>query len=167
MSKFFVLILFFLSASAPAYAAGSDSGSSSNSAGGGDSSYGSGGDEGSTPQTDPLYRVKRLIYKEKYAEAYVLLSGLKTPKIEDDRQNLMGFTARKSGDFSTAKKHYASALKLSPKHLGALEYQGELFIALGDFDSAIQNLEKIKSICWLGCKEKRMLTKALKKAGFN
>ena len=110
MSKFFALILFFLSA--PAYAAGSDSSSSSNSAGGGDSSYGSGGDEGSTPQTDPLYKVKGLIYKEKYAEAYVLLSGLKTPKIEDDRQNLMGFTARKSGDFSTAKKTLCVRLKV-------------------------------------------------------
>ena len=79
----------------------------------------------------------------------------------------MGFTARKSGDYTTAKKHYTAALELSPKHLGALEYQGELFIALGDLDSAAQNLEKIKSICWLYCKEKKMLTNALKKAGAN
>jgi len=42
------------------------------------------------------------------------------------------------------KKHYTAALELTPKHLGALEYQGELFIALGDLESAAQNLEKNK-----------------------
>ena len=76
----------------------------------------------------------------------------------------MGFTARKSGDYASAKKHYTPALELTPKHLGALEYQGELFIALGDLESAAQNLEKIRSICWVYCKEKKMLTNALKKA---
>ena len=114
-----------------------------------------------------MLKVKRLISKERYTDAYKLLAKLKTPEIEDDRQNLMGFTARKSGDYATAKKHYTAALELSPKHLGALEYQGELFIALGDLDSAAQNLEKIKSICWLYCKEKKMLTNALKEARAN
>jgi tetratricopeptide (TPR) repeat protein len=165
--KLFVFIFCFLSISASAFGAGSDSNSSSSSASGGESSYGGGGGEGPTTKPDPLRKVKRLIYQERYSEAYNLLGALITPEIEDDRQNLMGFTARKSGDYSTAKKHYAAALKLSPKHVGALEYQGELFIALGDLDSAAQNLEKIKSICWLYCKEKKMLTDALKKARAN
>ena len=146
------------------FAAGSSSDSSSSSTGGAESSYGGGGSEVPTAKTDPLLKAKRLISKERYTDAYKLLATLKTPEIEDDRQNLMRFTARKSGDYATAKKHYEAALELSPKHLGALEYQGELFIALGDLDGAAQNLEKIKSIFWLYYKEKTKLKNALKKA---
>lgn len=165
MRKILMFIFWFLSISASVFAAGSSSDSSSSSTGGAESSYG--GSEGPTAKTDPLLKAKRLISKERYTDAYKLLATLKTPEIEDDRQNLMGFTARKSGDYATAKKHYTAALELSPKHLGALEYQGELFIALGDLDGAAQNLEKIKSICWLYCKEKTMLKNALKKARAN
>tara|TARA_B110000046_G_scaffold14304_2_gene13888 strand:- start:12855 stop:13358 length:504 start_codon:yes stop_codon:yes gene_type:complete len=167
MRKLLMFIFWFLSISASVFAAGSSSDSSSSSTGGAESSYGGGGSEGPTAKTDPLLKAKRLISKERYTDAYKLLATLKTPEIEDDRQNLMGFTARKSGDYATAKKHYMAALELSPKHLGALEYQGELFIALGDLDGAAQNLEKIKSICWLYCKEKTMLKNALKKARAN
>ena len=172
MRTCFLFIFFVLSVSTSAFAAGSGSdssggstGSSSSSTAGSGGSYGGGEDPSAKP--DPLGKAKSLIHKEQYTEAYKLLATLKTPEIEDDRQNLMGFTARKSGDYATAKKHYTAALELSPKHLGALEYQGELFIALGDLDSAAQNLEKIKSICWLYCKEKKMITNALKKARAN
>ena len=168
----FSIYFFFLSVLTSVFAVGSASdsssgntGSSSSSTAGSGGSYGLG--EGPSAKPDPLRKAKSLIHKERYTEAYNLLATLKTPEIEDDRQNLMGFTARKSGDYATAKKHYTAALELSPKHLGALEYQGELFIALGDLDSAAQNLEKIKSICWLYCKEKKMLTNALKKARAN
>ena len=174
MRKCWLIMIFFLYVSAPVYAAGSDSGSSSSgsgessgSTGGSDSSYGGGGGEGPTAKPDPLRPAKNLIYKKRYTEAYKLLAALKAPEIEDDRQNLLGFTARKSGDYKTAKKHYSAALEISPKHIGALEYQGELFIALGDLESASQNLEKLKSICWLYCKEKKMLADALKKARAN
>ena len=161
----FLLIFFFLSISASVFAAGGGSDSSSDSAGGSESSYG--GSDDSSPKPDPLRKAKSLIYKKRYTEAYNLLATLKTPEVEDDRQNLMGFTARKSGDFATAEKHYTAALNISPDHLGALEYQGELFIALGDLDRAAENLEKIKSICWFYCREKQMLTNALKKAQGN
>ena len=42
---------------------------------------------------------------------------------------------------------YAKALKLDPKHTGALEYQGVLFIKLNQIDKAKANLALIKSIC--------------------
>ena len=41
----------------------------------------------------------------------------------------------------------AKALKLDPKHTGALEYQGVLFIKLNQIDKAKANLALIKTIC--------------------
>jgi tetratricopeptide (TPR) repeat protein len=167
MRRLFPFVLYFLLISNSVNAAGSNSGSPTSSTSSAENSYGSDGGADLNAKVDPLRKAKRLIYKEKYAEAYILLSTLETPKIEDDRQNLMGFTARKSGDYGAAKKHYAAALKITPKHVGALEYQGELFITLGDLNEAEQNLKKINSICWLYCKEKKMLENALKEARKN
>ena len=149
-------------------AVGSDSSSSSgSSSGGGGVSYSSDSSEGPDNESDQFRAVKALIYTEKYVEAYENLTTLVVKKNEDDRQNLLGFTARKSGNYKKAAKHYEAALKLNPKHLGALEYQGELFIALGEYDKAETNLNRIKNLCWLYSKEKTMLAKALKVAKTN
>ena len=167
--RFFSAIFFYvIISSGHLMAAGSDSnGSSGSSNGGGDGSYSSDSSEGPDNKPDQFRAVKALIYKEKYVEAYEMLTALVAKKNEDDRQNLLGFTARKSGNYKKAAKHYEVALKLNPKHLGALEYQGELFIALGEYDKAEMNLNRIKNLCWLYCKEKKMLAKALKAAKTN
>ena len=80
---------------------------------------------------------------------------------EADRLNLLGFTARKSGDLAAAGDYYQQALALNPKHTGALEYQGELFIQLGKIELAKANLAKIDKICWLPCNAERDLKKAI------
>ena len=51
------------------------------------------------------------------------------------------------------REYYKSALALDSKHKGALEYQGELFLLLGDKAGAEKNLQKLDKICWLGCSE--------------
>ena len=86
---------------------------------------------------------------------------------EADRLNLLGFTARKSGDLNTAGDYYQQALALNPKHTGALEYQGELFLQLGKIDLAKANLAKIDKICWLPCNAERELKKAIEKSMTN
>lgn len=78
-----------------------------------------------------------------------------------DAYNLLGFAYRNAGDFSRAMTAYKRALKLNPKHSGALEYQGVLFIKLGQPDNAKANLEKIKGICGTGCEEYEDLAKAI------
>ena len=167
--RYFSATFFYIMISAGyLMAAGSDSSSSSgSSSGGGGGSYSSDSSEGPDNKPDQFRAVKAFIYKEKYVEAYEKLTTLVVKKNEDDRQNLLGFTARKSGNYKKATKHYEAALKLNPKHLGALEYQGELFIALGEYDKAEANLNRIKNLCWLYCKEKTMLAKALKAAKTN
>jgi hypothetical protein len=56
---------------------------------------------------------------------------------------------------------YDKALSLNPNHTGALEYQGVLFIKLGQKDKAEANLEKINGICGTSCEEYEDLAKAI------
>ena len=78
-----------------------------------------------------------------------------------DAYNLLGYSYRNAGNFDLAGRAYAKALKLDPKHAGALEYQGILFIKLGQPDKAKANLALIKGICGTSCEEYTDLAKAL------
>ena len=115
---------------------------------------------------DPFESIYGLIRLEKFAEAHETLKFIRvlTPSKEADKYNLLGFTARKSGDLNLAAEYYKKALEINPKHIQALEYQGELYLQLGEIEQAKKNLEKIKTICWFICKEKKMLEEAIKLA---
>ena len=103
-----------------------------------------------------------LIAAEKYQEAILpLQSASKTAQNDADIQNLLGFVHRKTGKLDAAGGYYQRALEIDPKHKGALEYQGELFLMRGDKDAAQANLEKLDKICWLGCSEYVDLKKAI------
>ena len=105
---------------------------------------------------------KNLINQERFSDAYNLLASLAVKtKDEADRQNLLGFTARKHGNLENAAKHYNRALEINPSHKGALEYQGELFLMLGETEKAENNLRLLKSQCWLGCSELSKLEAAI------
>ena len=115
---------------------------------------------------DPFESIYGLIRLEKFAEAHESLKFIRvlTPSKEADKYNLLGFTARKSGDLNVAAEYYKKALEINPKHIQALEYQGELYLQLGEIVQAKKNLEKIKTICWFICKEKKMLEEAIRLA---
>ena len=96
----------------------------------------------------------KLIKSKNYGDAIIKLKQAETAAQKDaDIQNLLGFAHRKSGKLDSAAEYYKSALTLDPKHKGALEYQGELFLLLGDKAGAEANLQKLDKICWLGCSE--------------
>lgn len=78
-----------------------------------------------------------------------------------DAYNLLGYSYRNAGNYDRAGQAYGKALKLNPKHTGALEYQGVLFIKLGQTDKAKANLDKIKAICGTTCEEYEDLAEAL------
>ena len=78
-----------------------------------------------------------------------------------DAWNLLGYSWRKLNENRKSKKSYARALKLDPNHKGALEYQGELFIKLGERDKANDNLARLKTLCPSGCEELDNLSRAL------
>ena len=67
------------------------------------------------------------------------------------------------GNLDKAAFYYEKALTISPKHKGALEYQGEMFLTQGNLKLAKINLKKLEKICFLGCKEEKMLKKSIMK----
>ena len=97
---------------------------------------------------DPFESIYGLIRLEKFAEAHESLKFIRvlTPSKEADKYNLLGFTARKSGDLNAAAEYYKKALEINPKHIQALEYQGELYLQLGEMEKAKKNLEDRKSV---------------------
>ena len=104
----------------------------------------------------------KLIAAEKYREAIApLKSAEKSAQNDADIQNLLGFVHRKLGKLDAAVIYYQRALDIDPKHRGALEYQGELFLLRGEKDAAHANLEKLDKICWMGCSEYDVLKKAI------
>jgi cytochrome c-type biogenesis protein CcmH/NrfG len=78
-----------------------------------------------------------------------------------DGYNLLGYSLRNAGNTSRAMQAYDKALDLDPNHTGALEYQGVLFVMLGDLDKANANLARIEAICGPGCEEYEDLAEAI------
>ena len=81
-----------------------------------------------------------------------------------DLYSLLGYSLRKSGDQKTAMTFYAKALEFNPEHKGALEYQGELFVEIGDVARARANAVKLAKLCPQGCEERDDLDQAIRTA---
>jgi len=80
-----------------------------------------------------------------------------------DWNNLMGYSLRKAPtpDFAGAEKFYDEALRIDPRHRGALEYSGELYLQTGDLAKAEQRLAVLDKACRFGCSEYSDLKKAI------
>ena len=150
LTLLFLLIFMILFLLTPAYSAGSDSSD----------------DKPAKPaHSKEYYKAVKLIKAGSFDEALVILETIIQKKPDDaDIHNYMGFSFRKKGMLEKSAYHYEQALEINPKHLGALEYQGELYIALGEIEKAKANLTKIDDICWTECSELRELKKAIEQA---
>jgi len=78
-----------------------------------------------------------------------------------DVNNLLGYTSRKLKSYSSSASYYTKALQINPNHLGALEYQGELFVTTKKIASAKSNLAKLLTLCGVNCSEYKDLKKAI------
>ena len=80
-----------------------------------------------------------------------------------DWNNLMGYSLRKgpTPDLAGAERFYNEALRIDPKHRGALEYSGELYLMKGDLPKAEERLSALDRICRLPCAEYTDLKKAV------
>ena len=78
-----------------------------------------------------------------------------------DINNLLGFASRNINLYDDSNKYYAKALKIDPKNLGALEYQGELFLKQNKLTTAKINLSKLKKLCGTSCEQYLDLQKAI------
>ncbi len=115
--------------------------------------------------TPSLEQARSEIAAENYAAALTTLqSVLETGGPDADVYNLLGYSSRKSGDLGGAATYYDAALSINPDHLGALEYQGELFLMTGDKAAAQANLDRLTTLCG-ACEEQQDLAQALAAAG--
>ncbi len=80
-----------------------------------------------------------------------------------DAQNLLGFSYRKLGETDKAFEHYNQALRLDPRHRGANEYLGELYLETGQLPQAEERLEVLAKACSRGCEEYGELKEAIQK----
>ncbi len=118
-------------------------------------------DPAPAPTGPDLRSVRALIKAKNYTGALTELRALEPKNPVADVYNLMGFSLRKSGDRAQAMTYYKKALALEPGHRGALEYQGQLFVEIGQIDDAKQNLAKLQKMCAFGCEEEADLRQAI------
>ena len=155
-----ILILFtsvFLSLNA--FAAGSDSSGSSSSE---VSMYDEGiklvKRAGKLEKKDKADKAKKLYSQafKKFEKAY------SKDKKNPDILNYLGFTSRKSGNFTEAEDYYLKGLSINPKHNGINEYLGELYVQTNRIDKANERLEVLKTC---NCKEYQELELIIKTRG--
>jgi tetratricopeptide (TPR) repeat protein len=115
----------------------------------------------SAAEPDPYKQAQSLIDDDKYQEAIPVLQKLiKDKGAYADALNLLGYSYRKSGDSKDALDYYNQALSMEPKHLGANEYLGELYLELKMPDKAKERLAVLKSACG-DCDEYQELQKKI------
>jgi tetratricopeptide (TPR) repeat protein len=117
-----------------------------------------------TKDAPDLTAVRAKIKAKNYNAALVDLKVIVATSQHPDVYSLMGFALRKTGDRVQSMTYYRKALDADPTHKGALEYQGELYVELGQIDNAKANLSKLNRLCWFGCEERDDLKEAIEHA---
>ena len=117
-----------------------------------------------SPANDKLAPVRAHLAAKRWADA---LAELRRghDSASADWQNLMGYSLRKGTppDMDSADRHYREALRINPRHRGALEYSGELALMKADLPLAEQKLAALDQICSFGCEEYTDLKQAVQR----
>ena len=125
-----------------------------------------------TPPVCKIIDYSKFVYeqkkKQKEIKANDYSGAIKTLEAANqnnsaDWNNLLGYAQRKKTppDLASAERYYQSALKLDPKHKGALEYYGELLLMKNDLAGAEQMLARLDKVCLFSCEEFRDLKEAI------
>jgi len=117
-------------------------------------------DDTSTGSVD-LSSVRTKLKADNYASALEELRGLAEDTQQADVYNLLGYTLRKTGDYTTSLTYYLKALELQPDYKAAHEYLGELYVETGKLGKAKEQLAALTKLCPGGCEEREDLEKAL------
>ena len=128
---------------------------------------GGGGDRDYNPKSKDSANFKKgksAVQSEQYETAiqHLLKASYESPK-NADVFNLLGFSHRKLGNYDRSLNYYNKALALDPKHRGANEYIGELYLQTNKLEEAEKHLKILDKVCWFGCKEYDELKEAIAK----
>ena len=130
-----ILLCLAIALAAPVQAAGDDDGWSG------------------TRKDNDVAAAEKKIAAEDFAGAIPLLEkATRTNPRNANAFNLLAFSQRNLGDYESAAGNYKTALFIDPDHKGALEYQGELFLALDQPERAEANLARLDDICFFECR---------------
>ena len=124
-----------------------------------------GGDDsgGSSDESPTKYeRAVDLIEAADYEAAVRILEKVNRKKPGNaDVLNMLGYAHRRLGRMETALDFYQEALAIEPRHLGANEYLGELYLLTGKLDLAEGRLAELAAACPSGCEEREELAEAI------
>jgi tetratricopeptide (TPR) repeat protein len=103
---------------------------------------------------DALASARALIQQERWRDAITELERVKQTQ-SADWNNLMGYSHRKAKtpDYAAAQQYYDVALRIDPKHRGALQYSGELALMKNDMPAAQSKLASLDKVCGKSCPE--------------
>ena len=118
-------------------------------------------DNAATQSAPDLAPARAKIAAQDFTGAIAVLQPMAVQYQNPDVYNLLGFSYRKSGDLKQAATYYGKALDFDPNFKPAIEYQGELYLEMGDLAKAKANLAKLALLCPSGCEEKADLEKAI------
>jgi Flp pilus assembly protein TadD len=117
-------------------------------------------------KSDPtwLTEARASIKSENYDQAVKQLQAANETS-SADWNNLLGYSLRKKQppDLVDAEKYYQAALKIDPRHRGALEYYGKLKLLNNDLPGAEALLARLDKACTFGCEEYSDLKEAVRK----
>ena len=120
-------------------------------------------DVGASPgKTDALTPARAQIAEKNWTAAIDELKKVNATS-SADWNNLMGYSLRKAdpANLAEAERYYNEALRIEPKHRGALEYSGELYLMTGNLEMAEQRLAALDKACFLPCEEYTDLKRAV------
>jgi tetratricopeptide (TPR) repeat protein len=119
-------------------------------------------DEETSTDAPDLTHVRASIKAKDYKAALAELNGMIDKGVQNaDVYNLLGFSLRKTGDYTRSLTFYKKALDFNPDHKGAHEYLGELYVETGQLPKAQEQLGILVNLCPQGCEEREDLEKAI------
>jgi cytochrome c-type biogenesis protein CcmH/NrfG len=117
---------------------------------------GAGGDTAPAVQNqDPDYLAGMDAVKRKdWQQVVVNMDAYIKRKPDDaDAWTQLGHAHRLTGKMDPAFDAYDKALKINPKHRGAVEYLGEAYLQMNDLPRAEQQLKVLDKLCFFPCEE--------------
>ena len=93
------------------------------------------------------------------------ITALRFAAVRDPRnadiQNYLGYAYWRAGDLGPAMGSFQHALLINPRHRGAHEHLGELYLALNEPARSDEHLAALKQICLIPCEEFDSLQQAI------
>lgn len=118
--------------------------------------------DGGDASDSSLAEYRDLIDQQQFQQAIDKLEkAVRENPGDADLLNLLAYSNRKLERFDSALEYYLEALQIEPRHRGANEYLGELYLQLGHLEKAEERLSVLDKACFFGCGEYDDLEQAI------